>query len=107
MLFLLLEEEKEVEIRTIVAEAKDVFDRGYKEVTLLGQNVDSFKWVNPETKEKVNFANLMEMVAQISPNLRVRFSTSHPKDITNEVLYTIAKYDNICNYIHLPDNRVT
>ncbi len=87
---------------SIVAEAKDVFDRGYKEVTLLGQNVDSFKWVNPETKEKVNFANLMEMVAKISPNLRVRFSTSHPKDITNEVLYTIAKYDNICNYIHLP-----
>lgn len=87
---------------SIVAEAQDMFDRGFKEVTLLGQNVDSYKWTNPETKEKVNFAILMEMVAQISPELRIRFSTSHPKDITDEVLYTIAKYENICNYIHLP-----
>jgi tRNA-2-methylthio-N6-dimethylallyladenosine synthase len=87
---------------TIVAEATDLFERGYKEVTLLGQNVDSFKWKNPETKEIYSFAQLLEMVALIHPSLRVRFSTSHPKDITDEVLYAIAKYKNICNYIHLP-----
>ena len=101
---------------SIVNECKELFDNGYREVTLLGQNVDSYKWVaesqNSEVKNQndergvestiVNFANLLEMVALISPDLRVRFSTSHPKDITDEVLYTIAKYDNICNYIHLP-----
>jgi len=87
---------------SIVAEATDLVEKGYKEVTLLGQNVDSYKWENPETKEKVNFAQLLEMVALVSPQLRIRFSTSHPKDITDEVLYTIAKYKNICNYIHLP-----
>jgi len=87
---------------SIVAEATDLFQKGYKEVTLLGQNVDSFKWENPETKEVVNFAQLMEMVALVSPELRIRFSTSHPKDITDEVLYTMKKYENICNYIHLP-----
>ncbi len=87
---------------TIVSEAKDLFDRGFREVTLLGQNVDSFKWENPETKQIVNFAQLMEMVAKINPLLRVRFSTSHPKDITIDVLHTMKKYDNICNYIHLP-----
>lgn len=99
---------------SIVAEAQDLFNKGYKEVTLLGQNVDSYKW-SPEENNKarlnkkegdvtevVNFANLLEMVAQVSPLLRVRFSTSHPKDITDEVLYTIKKYDNICKYIHLP-----
>lgn len=87
---------------TIVAEATDLYERGYKEVTLLGQNVDSFKWKNPETEEIVDFAQLLEMVALVSPDLRVRFSTSHPKDITDEVLYTMAKYENICKYIHLP-----
>ncbi len=87
---------------SIVAEANELFQNGYREVTLLGQNVDSFKWEHPETKEIVNFAQLLEMVAQINPLLRVRFSTSHPKDITDEVLHTMAKYDNICNYIHLP-----
>lgn len=101
---------------SIINECTDLFDRGYREVTLLGQNVDSYKWAGEsqesraESQElgekqeeiKVNFANLLEMVALISPDLRVRFSTSHPKDITDEVLYTIAKYDNICNYIHLP-----
>ena len=87
---------------TIVAEATNLVERGYKEVTLLGQNVDSYKWENPETKEKVTFAELMVMVAKISPDLRVRFSTSHPKDITDEVLYAIRDYDNICKYIHLP-----
>ncbi|MDE0559060.1 tRNA (N6-isopentenyl adenosine(37)-C2)-methylthiotransferase MiaB [Algoriphagus sp. NF] len=99
---------------SIVAEARDLFERGYREVTLLGQNVDSYKW-SPEENNKarlnkkegevtqvINFANLLEMVAQIDPLLRVRFSTSHPKDITDEVLYTMKKYDNICKYIHLP-----
>jgi tRNA-2-methylthio-N6-dimethylallyladenosine synthase len=93
---------------SILKEARDLFDQGYKEVTLLGQNVDSYKWkqaqnsADPLNSQEVNFANLLEMVAQISPELRVRFSTSHPKDITDEVLYTIKKYDNICKYIHLP-----
>jgi tRNA-2-methylthio-N6-dimethylallyladenosine synthase len=64
--------------------------------------VDSYKWTNPETEKLVNFAHLLEMVALVAPDLRVRFSTSHPKDITNEVLHTIAKYHNICKYIHLP-----
>ena len=87
---------------SIIAEAQDLYDRGYREVTLLGQNVDSYKWKNPETKEIVSFAQLLEMVAMIHPDLRVRFSTSHPKDITDEVLTTIAAHDNICKYIHLP-----
>ncbi len=97
---------------SIVAEAQDLFDRGYKEVTLLGQNVDSYKWSAQENNkvkleksevgEIVNFANLLEMVAQVSPVLRVRFSTSHPKDITDDVLYAMKKYDNICKNIHLP-----
>jgi len=87
---------------SIVSEASDLIAKGYKEVTLLGQNVDSYKWENPETKETVSFAQLLEMVAQLSPQLRVRFSTSHPKDITDEVLYMIRDYENICNYIHLP-----
>jgi len=91
---------------SILAEAQDLLDKGYKEVTLLGQNVDSYKWRGTEGAEsgeiEVNFAQLLEKVALLSPELRVRFSTSHPKDITDEVLYTIAKYDNICNYIHLP-----
>lgn len=91
---------------SILAEAQDLFDRGYKEVTLLGQNVDSYKWKGTDVDEsaeiEVNFAQLLEKVALISPELRIRFSTSHPKDITDEVLYTIAKHNNICNYIHLP-----
>lgn len=101
---------------SIVKEAQDLFDNGYKEVTLLGQNVDSYKWSADENnkawlerKEKkgeevevINFANLLEMVALVSPELRVRFSTSHPKDITDEVLHTMKKYENICKYIHLP-----
>ncbi len=87
---------------SIIAEATDLVKNGYKEVTLLGQNVDSYKWENPETNEKVTFAQLLEMVALVDPSMRIRFSTSHPKDITDEVLHTIAKYENICNYIHLP-----
>ncbi len=87
---------------SIVAEATDLYLKGYREVTLLGQNVDSYKWENPETGEKVSFANLLELVALVHPDLRVRFSTSHPKDMTDEVLHTMAKYENICKYIHLP-----
>ncbi len=87
---------------TIVAEAQDLFDKGYKEVMLLGQNVDSYKWQHPENEENVSFAELLALVADVHPDLRVRFSTSHPKDMTDDVLHTVAKYENICNYIHLP-----
>ncbi len=87
---------------SIVAEASELFEKGFREVTLLGQNVDSYKWKNPETNLTVTFANLLEMVAKVHPDLRIRFSTSHPKDITDEVLFTMAKYENICKYIHLP-----
>ena len=87
---------------SIVSEAADLYQKGYKEVTLLGQNVDSYKWENPETQEKISFAALLVMVAQVAPDLRVRFSTSHPKDITDDVLYAIRDHKNICNYIHLP-----
>lgn len=87
---------------SIVAEARDLFDQGYREVTLLGQNVDSYRWQNPETEEVVSFAGLLEKVALVHPDLRIRYSTSHPKDITDDVLKTMAQYDNICNYIHLP-----
>jgi tRNA-2-methylthio-N6-dimethylallyladenosine synthase len=87
---------------SIISEAHELFDKGFREITLLGQNVDSFKWENPETKELVNFAQLLRMCAAINPKLRIRFSTSHPKDITDEVLYTIAEHHNICKYIHLP-----
>ncbi len=88
---------------TIVREAQELFDNGYKEVTLLGQNVDSYYWKDAEDAGRnVNFAQLLEMVAKISPELRVRFSTSHPKDISDEVIYTMAMYENICKHIHLP-----
>ena len=87
---------------SIVQECETLFNDGYREVTLLGQNVDSYHWVNEDTDETVTFAQLMEKVALISPLLRIRFSTSHPKDITDDVLFTIKKYENICNYIHLP-----
>ena len=106
--------ERSREPLSIVKECTDLFNQGYREVTLLGQNVDSYKWKSEVGSQKsedessegegvmVNFASLLEMVALISPDLRVRFSTSHPKDITDEVLHTIAKHENICNYIHLP-----
>lgn len=117
--------ERSRDVDSILRECQELLDNGYKEVTLLGQNVDSYKWVqiSPPTPRggvqsakfsdeevpllgaegaTVNFAQLLEKVALISPDLRVRFSTSHPKDITDEVLHTIKKYENICNYIHLP-----
>jgi len=87
---------------SIIAECRDLFEKGYKEITMLGQNVDSYYWNNPENNSSTTFAMLLESVALISPTLRVRFSTSHPKDITDEVLFTMAKYPNICKYIHLP-----
>jgi tRNA-2-methylthio-N6-dimethylallyladenosine synthase len=87
---------------SIVAEATDLYNRGYREVTLLGQNVDSYKWENPDTGERTTFADLLEMNALVHPDLRVRFSTSHPKDMLDDVLHVMAKYDNICKYIHLP-----
>ncbi|MFL5773837.1 MAG: MiaB/RimO family radical SAM methylthiotransferase, partial [Flavisolibacter sp.] len=89
--------------QSIVEECTQLFEEGYREVTLLGQNVDSYYWT-PSSGQSgvVTFALLLEMVARISPLLRIRFSTSHPKDITDDVLYTMAKYQNICKYIHLP-----
>src|ERR1700712_2732735 len=86
---------------SIVAECQDLSDKGYKEITLLGQNVDSYHFIDKDGAI-VHFWRLLEMVALISPELRVRFSTSHPKDITDDVLHTMAKYENICDYIHLP-----
>jgi tRNA-2-methylthio-N6-dimethylallyladenosine synthase len=87
---------------SILKEVTELVANGYKEVTLLGQNVDSYKWSSDDASEKVTFAQLLERVALVDTDLRVRFSTSHPKDITDEVLYTMKKYDNICNSIHLP-----
>jgi len=99
--------ERSRDCHSIVKEAQDLFHAGYREVTLLGQNVDSYKYTKPIVEGEmpeptVNFAQLLAMVAEVSPELRVRFSTSHPKDITDEVLYTMARYENICKYIHLP-----
>jgi tRNA-2-methylthio-N6-dimethylallyladenosine synthase len=94
--------ERSRDASTIVNEAIDLFDKGYREVTLLGQNVDSYYWNDEAKNESVTFAQLLEKVALINPNLRVRFSTSHPKDISDEVIYTIKNYKNICDYIHLP-----
>jgi tRNA-2-methylthio-N6-dimethylallyladenosine synthase len=95
--------------KTIVEECKMLFADGYREVTLLGQNVDSYRWnltskgeIKSETEATTNFAQLLEMVALVSPELRVRFSTSHPKDMVDEVLHMMASYENICPYIHLP-----
>jgi tRNA-2-methylthio-N6-dimethylallyladenosine synthase len=94
--------ERSRDAHSVVQEARDLFARGYREVTLLGQNVDSYRWTAPDGTELVNFAQLLEGVALVHPDLRVRFSTSHPKDITDEVLHTMSRYDNICKYIHLP-----
>lgn len=94
---------------SIAREAQYLYQEGYREVTLLGQNVDSYRWnvskkgeVIDPAKETVNFAQLLENVALTAPDLRIRFSTSHPKDMTDDVLHTMARYENICKYIHLP-----
>lgn len=97
--------ERSRDAHSIVNECRDLFDRGFREVTLLGQNVDSYYHTEADADgniKEVTFAKLLEMAAQVSPLLRVRFSTSHPKDITDDVLHTMAKYKNICEYIHLP-----
>lgn len=94
--------ERSRDVHSIVAEAQGLFNDGYREVTLLGQNVDSYKWTSEDGTVRVNFAGLLERVALVHPDLRVRFSTSHPKDMTDEVLHVMARYDNICKYIHLP-----
>lgn len=94
--------ERSRDISSIIRECRDLFEQGFKEVTLLGQNVDSYYYFDEAKDETVTFADLLEKVALISPLLRVRFSTSHPKDITDDVLHTMAKYENICKYIHLP-----
>lgn len=89
--------------QSIVKEAERLYAAGYREVSLLGQNVDSYLWKNPENPtETVNFAQLIELVALVAPDMRVRFSTSHPKDMSNGVLYSMAMYPNICTHIHLP-----
>jgi tRNA-2-methylthio-N6-dimethylallyladenosine synthase len=85
---------------TILREAKELLDKGYREVTLLGQNVNSYAW--SENGKEIRFYELLEQVAAVSPLLRVRFATSHPKDISDELLQTIGKHQNICNAIHLP-----
>jgi tRNA-2-methylthio-N6-dimethylallyladenosine synthase len=88
---------------SIIAECRELFEKGYREVTLLGQNVDSYHWHSGlEGETAIGFSALLENVAKISPLLRIRFSTSHPKDITDDVLHVIAGFENICNYIHLP-----
>jgi len=94
--------ERSRDLYSILAECTELLGRGYKEVTLLGQNVDSYKWKNPETDTIIDFADLLEAVALLNPDLRVRFSTSHPKDISDKVLHTMAAHENICKYIHLP-----
>src|SRR6478672_2478922 len=97
--------ERSRDVNSIIKECEDLFANGYREVTLLGQNVDSYAWTSISEEgitSFTNFAMLLERVAQVSPLLRVRFSTSHPKDITDEVLFTMSKYENICKYIHLP-----
>jgi tRNA-2-methylthio-N6-dimethylallyladenosine synthase len=93
--------ERSRDAKSIINECTELFNQGYKEVTLLGQNVDSYYFV-PAEGSPVTFASLLELVALISPDLRIRFSTSHPKDITDEVLFTMARHENICKYIHLP-----
>jgi tRNA-2-methylthio-N6-dimethylallyladenosine synthase len=94
--------ERSRDLFSILSECTDLFNRGFREVTLLGQNVDSYKWKNPDTDKTIDFADLLEYTSQINPDLRIRFSTSHPKDITDKVLYNMAKYENVCKYIHLP-----
>ncbi len=106
--------ERSRDSQSIIQEVNDLWENGYREITLLGQNVDSYLWyggglkkdfVNASDMQKataVNFANLLEMVAQAQPKMRIRFSTSNPQDMTLDVIHTMAKYENICNYVHLP-----
>ena len=92
--------------KDIIAEVKDLESKGYKELTLLGQNVNSYLWKNPtdslDESNHLNFSHLLEAVAQAVPNIRIRFTTSHPKDMSDETLRVIARNSNVCNHIHLP-----
>ncbi len=92
--------ERSRDAASIIRETRDLFENGYREVTLLGQNVNSYEWINGSNT--INFAQLLELVALVSPQMRIRFSTSHPKDISDELLQTIANHPNICKAIHLP-----
>jgi tRNA-2-methylthio-N6-dimethylallyladenosine synthase len=94
--------ERSRDLDSILLECSNLFEQGYREITLLGQNVDSYRWLNPKTNELITFDKLISYTAEINSELRIRFSTSHPKDITNDVLYAMAKYPNICKNIHLP-----
>jgi len=106
--------ERSRDTESIINEVRELHEKGYKEITLLGQNVDSYLWYGGGAKmdfkklseiqkaSSVNFAQLLEKVALVSPEMRVRFSTSHPQDMSNQVLETMVKYENICDYIHLP-----
>ena len=94
--------ERSRDVLSILKEVRDLESRGYKDITLLGQNVDSYSWHSDQWEEEVNFAGLLRAVAEAVPQCRIRFSTSHPKDITDEVLHTMANHHNICNWIHLP-----
>ena len=95
--------ERSREPESILEEAKSLISNGYREISLLGQNVDSYRWTDPENGAvTVDFADLLEKVALLDPRVRIRFSTSHPKDMSDKVLHTMARYDNICKHIHLP-----
>ena len=94
--------ERSREPESILNELRDLQQRGFKEVTLLGQNVNSYKFTNPGTGETINFAQLLSMVADAAPSMRIRFTTSHPKDMSDEIIMAIAAHKNICNHIHLP-----
>lgn len=95
--------ERSREPESILEEAKSLISNGYREISLLGQNVDSYRWTDPEDGAvTVDFADLLEKVALLDPRVRIRFSTSHPKDMSDKVLHTMARYDNICKHIHLP-----
>ncbi len=94
--------ERSRDAHSILREARELFEAGYREVNLLGQNVDSYLWKSGDGNECVDFADLLERVAEISPELRVRFSTSHPKDISDKLIFTMAGRENICRHIHLP-----
>ena len=94
--------ERSREPQSILRELADLRARGFREVTLLGQNVDSYLFTDPETGETTGFPALLAMVAEAAPDMRVRFTTSHPKDMSDATLETMARYPNIARHIHLP-----
>ena len=94
--------ERSRDVDSILKEVKDLQDKGYKEVTLLGQNVNSYCYKSADGTNPILFPQLLEMVAETNPNMRIRFTTSHPKDMSDETLEVIARHDNLCKFIHLP-----